>query len=46
MAIRGGMGTEFWQGIQKPMPPTDPLLYRFYELVLVNGPAWKALAAL
>jgi len=25
------------------MPPTDPLLYRFYELVLVNGPAWKAL---
>ncbi len=26
-----------------PMPPTDPLLYRFYELVLVNGPAWKAL---
>ena len=26
-----------------PMPPTDPLLYRFYELVIVNGPAWKAL---
>ena len=26
-----------------PMPPTDPLIYRFYELVLVNGPAWKAL---
>ncbi len=25
------------------MPPTDPLIYRFYELVLVNGPAWKAL---
>ena len=25
------------------MPPTDPLLYRFYELVMVNGPAWKAL---
>lgn len=24
------------------MPPTDPLLYRFYELVMVNGPAWKA----
>jgi cyanate lyase len=21
------------------MPPTDPLLYRFYELVMVNGPA-------
>lgn len=26
-----------------PMPPTDPILYRFYELVMVNGPAWKAL---
>ena len=26
-----------------PMPPTDPLLYRFYELIMVNGPAWKAL---
>jgi cyanate lyase len=26
-----------------PMPPTDPLIYRFYELVMVNGLAWKAL---
>ena len=26
-----------------PMPPTDPLIYRFYELVMVNGPVWKAL---
>ena len=26
-----------------PMPPTDPLLYRFFEVVMVNGPAWKAL---
>jgi cyanate lyase len=26
-----------------PMPPSDPLIYRFYELVMVNGPAWKAL---
>ena len=25
------------------MPPTDPLLSRFHELVMVNGPAWKAL---
>ena len=25
------------------MPPTDPLIYHFYELVMVNGPAWKAL---
>ena len=23
-----------------PMPPTDPLIYRFYELVMANGPAW------
>ncbi|NJM36091.1 MAG: cyanase [Rhodomicrobium sp.] len=23
--------------------PTDPLIYRFYELVLINGPAWKAI---
>jgi cyanate lyase len=29
------------EGMQ--MPPTDPLIYRFYELVLVNGPAWKEL---
>jgi cyanate lyase len=26
-----------------PMPPADPLLYRFYEMVMINGPAWKAL---
>ncbi len=26
-----------------PMPPTDPLIYRLYELVMVNGPALKAL---
>src|ERR1051326_2437166 len=25
------------------MPPTDPLIYRFYELVMVNAPALKAL---
>jgi cyanate lyase len=25
------------------MPPTDPLIYRFHELVMINGPAWKAL---
>ena len=25
------------------MPPADPLIYRFYELVMVNGPALKAL---
>ena len=31
------------RGEASAMPPTDPLIYRFYELVLVNGPAWKAL---
>jgi cyanate lyase len=32
-----------YRGDGTPMPPTDPLIYRFYELVMVNGPAWKAL---
>src|SRR3954468_12080078 len=32
-----------YRGSATPMPPTDPLIYRFYELVMVNGPAWKAL---
>src|SRR5262249_25034277 len=31
------------RGAGVPMPPTDPLIYRFYELVMVNGPAWQAL---
>ncbi|AVO44749.1 cyanase [Phreatobacter cathodiphilus] len=31
------------RGTGTSMPPTDPLIYRFYELVLVNGPAWKAI---
>jgi cyanate lyase len=31
------------RGAGMPMPPSDPLIYRFYELVMVNGPAWKAL---
>jgi cyanate lyase len=31
------------RGAGMPPVPTDPLIYRFYELVLVNGPAWKAL---
>jgi cyanate lyase len=25
------------------MPPQDPLIYRLYELVMINGPAMKAL---
>ena len=31
------------RGAGVTMPPTDPLIYRFYELVMINGPAWKAL---
>ena len=29
-----------YRGAQ-PMPPTDPVVYRFYELVLVYGTSWK-----
>ena len=32
-----------YRGMGTPMPTTDPLIYRFYEMVMVNGPAWKAL---
>jgi cyanate lyase len=31
------------RGAGVTMPPTDPLIYRLYELVMVNGPALKAL---
>ena len=31
------------RGSATAFPPSDPLIYRFYELVLVNGPAWKVL---
>ena len=31
------------RGTAAPMPPTDPLIYRFYELIMVNGPALKML---
>ena len=31
-----------YRGAQ-PMPPTDPLIYRFYELVMVYGTTWKEL---
>src|SRR5271170_2343471 len=31
------------RGTATPMPPTDPLIYRFYELIMVNGPALKML---
>jgi cyanate lyase len=32
-----------FRGTGLAMPPTDPLIYRFYELIMVNGPALKAL---
>ncbi len=31
------------RGTATQMPPTDPLIYRFYELIMVNGPALKVL---
>ena len=31
------------RGAGLAMPPSDPLIYRFYELIMVNGPALKAL---
>jgi cyanate lyase len=31
------------RGAGVPMPPTDPLIYRLYELVMLNGPALKVL---
>jgi cyanate lyase len=31
------------RGANQPMPPTDPLVYRFYELVQGYGPTLKAL---
>ena len=31
------------RGADAVMPPTDPLIYRFYELVQTYGPTWKAL---
>ena len=32
-----------YRGSLPTLPPSDPLIYRFYELVMINGPAWKAL---
>jgi len=31
------------RGSLPEMPPTDPLIYRFYELVMVYGTTWKEL---
>lgn len=30
------------RGTTQPMPPTDPLIYRFYEIVMIYGPTLKA----
>jgi len=30
------------RGTTQPMPPTDPLVYRFYEIVMIYGPTLKA----
>jgi cyanate lyase len=32
-----------YRGSQPTVPPTDPLIYRFYELVQTYGTTWKAL---
>src|ERR1700730_3562751 len=32
-----------FRGSLPPGPPTDPLIYRFHELVQVYGTTWKAL---
>jgi cyanate lyase len=32
-----------YRGAGTPMPPTDPLIYRFYELVMVYGTTFKEL---
>ena len=32
-----------YRGSLPAVPPTDPLIYRFYELVMVYGTTWKEL---
>jgi len=32
-----------YRGSLPTLPPTDPLIYRFYELVMVYGATWKEL---
>jgi cyanate lyase len=32
-----------YRGSLPSVPPTDPVIYRFYELIQVYGPTWKAL---
>jgi cyanate lyase len=37
------LGESPYRGSLPPGPPTDPLIYRFYELLQVYGTTWKAL---
>ncbi|SDR63216.1 cyanate lyase [Rhizobiales bacterium GAS191] len=42
--VEAAMLTEVpYRGSIPAMPPTDPLIYRFYELVMVYGSTWKEL---
>ncbi|KIY72997.1 Cyanase [Cylindrobasidium torrendii FP15055 ss-10] len=43
--LSGALGSHWWpnRGDLGPMPPTDPVLYRLYEGVMVYGPAIKAI---
>src|SRR5262249_7409983 len=37
------LNEEPMRGAGVTLPPTGPLIYRLYELVMVNGPSWNAL---
>jgi cyanate lyase len=37
------LGEAPYRGSPPSMPPTDPLIYRFYEIVMVYGTTWKEL---
>lgn len=37
------LGEAPYRGSLPTMPPTDPLIYRFYEIVMVYGTTWKEL---
>jgi len=42
-SVQSELGSHWWpnRGALGPMPPTDPVLYRLYESVLVYGHAIK-----
>lgn len=39
-AVKALMAAPHRQPVQ-PWPPTDPFVYRFYEIVMLYGPVWK-----